>query len=119
MTQQNSNIWKTVGITTFVILSLFFTYFVFNNSNTYKKEINVLKHELDSLNKILENRVDKDSILYYIDEQRAMDFAINKLNIKIDSINRTKYEKKIDYSILSLDSNVVILSRNLSSEDSD
>ena len=111
-----SNTWKTVGISTFVVLALFFVYFVFNNTNTYKQEINVLKQEKQALEQKLSNSVNKDSILYLLSEQEILNIVIKSMQNKLDSISKIKYEKIPDYNLISLDSNVVILSRKLSSE---
>lgn len=114
--EKSNSTTKNIGIATIIFLALFFVYFTFNNSNTYKKEINSLNEEIIVLEGVLKNSVPKDSILFYLDKQILLNLEITKLLFKIDSIQKIKYEKTIDYYSISIDSNISILSNRLSKE---
>ena len=115
MPDKSNNAWKNVGIGAVMFLAFFFAYFTFNNSNSYKKQIKSLESEKKHLEEKLENSVNKDSILYFIKEQESLEFIINILQSKIDSIKDKRYEKT-NYTTISVDSNIIILSKKLSSE---
>lgn len=111
MKDNKSNIWKNIGITTTIVLSMFLAYFLFSNSNTYKKEIKSLETTIDSLEQSLENKVDRDSIMKMLDEQELLNILLKKSNKKIDSLKKENTNENItDYYSISIDSNIVILS---------
>jgi len=121
MKKQKSKIFKNIGIALIVFLVLFFIYFTFSNTNSYKKEIN----QLNKVKITLEHRIDsiqfeivQDSIEY----TREIELLIKK--IKADSIlfeqaKKDYYEKEHNYVYnISIDSNIELFTRLLSSKNS-
>jgi len=111
MKDNKSDIWKNIGITTTIVLSIFLAYFLFSNNNTYKKEIKSLDTTIYVLEKDLEGKVDRDSIMKMLDEQELLNILLERSNKKIDSLKKEKIdENNTDYYSISIDSNIVILS---------
>lgn len=102
-----------------VFLVCFLSVSIYIYRNTYIKEIKSLikdKNELQDSLMIIKSGVNPE----YNHEQMLETLeSLETYKRKFDSvINSVKYEKEnIDFSVLSIDSNIIILSRNLSKED--
>lgn len=112
MAVKQKNSWQTVVLILFAFLSIFFVVSIKNSNTSHKKEISLLQTEKNELQEKLDNSVSKDSVLFYLLQQKQLLEIIHGLNIQIDSLNKIQYEST-DFNKLPLDSNVVILSRNL------
>jgi hypothetical protein len=117
-TSKNSNsIFKTIGISFVVLIILFVVYSLGSNNISYKKEIKLLKTDINTLQEKLNNSVDRDSIMNLVLDTDSLNQIIMDLNKKMTNQNK-KNEKTNRFINLPIDSNVVILSRYLSEEDS-
>lgn len=116
--KKQSNAFRNIVIVLLTFLSVYFIVSIKSNTNTYREEINLLELKIDSLNQVLSTRVPKDSIMYYLSEQETSNQQIQILNKSIENLKKRYNERKItDFSTLSNDSNIAILTRFLSRED--
>lgn len=111
--QSKSSFSQTIVIILLIGLSLYFVISIKNGNYSHKEEIKLLEQEKTALQKELENRVDKDSILYYLTEQKKLEEIINGLQVDIDFLEKIKYED-IDFTKLSIDSNLVLFTKYIS-----
>lgn len=117
--KKKSNLIQKVFIGLFAFLAIYFVISVKNSNTSYKEEIKELNKEKSKLVEKLGDSVYKDSILFYLTEQGDLNLVISGLNKKIDSLNNIEYEEGIDFSYLSIDSNVVIFARKFSENNPD
>jgi ABC-type multidrug transport system fused ATPase/permease subunit len=111
------DIWPTIASTLLIILIVIIL-FSNQSSNKYRGEIKSLEKEKEELlNKLNEYTVSIDTFRLYQDSLYDSVATINTLTeeiIKLKEENESKVY--IDFSNISIDSNVVILSRNLSQD---
>ena len=115
--KNSSNTFKTIGISFVVLIILFVVYSLGSNNISYKKEIKLLKNNINTLNEKLANSVDRDSIMNLVLDTDSLNKVIMELNHKMTNQNQ-KNEKSSYFNNLPIDSNIVILSKYLSTEDS-
>ena len=115
--KNSSNTFKTIGISFVVSIILFVVYSLGSNNISYKKEIKLLKSNINTLNEKLSNSVDRDSIMNLVLDTDSLNKIIMDLNNKMTNQNK-KNEKSNRFNNLPIDSNIVILSKYLSKEDS-
>lgn len=109
--------FKTIGISFVTLIILFVVYSLGSNNISYKKEIKLLKNDINTLNEKLANSVDRDSIMSLVLDADSLNKVIMELNYKMTNQNQ-KNEKSNYFNNLPIDSNIVILSKYLSTEDS-
>lgn len=114
---KSSSTFKTIGISFVTLIILFVVYSLGSNNISYRKEIKLLKNDINTLNEKLANSVDRDSIMNLVLDADSLNKVIMELNHKMTNQNQ-KNEKSSYFNNLPIDSNVVILSRYLSKEDS-
>ena len=115
--KNSSNTFKTIGISFVTLIILFVVYSLGSNNISYKKEIKLLKNDINTLNEKLANSVDRDSIMSLVLDADSLNKIIMELNHKMTNQNQ-KNEKNNHFNNLPIDSNIVILSKYLSEEDS-
>ena len=115
--KKSSNTFKTIGISFVTLIILFVVYSLGSNNISYKKEIKLLKNDINTLNEKLSNSVDRDSIMNLVLDADSLNKVIMELNHKMTNQNQ-KNEKNNHFNNLPIDSNIVILSEYLSQEDS-
>ena len=115
--KNSSNTFKTIGISFVTLIILFVVYSLGSNNISYKKEIKLLKNDINTLNEKLANSIDRDSIMSLVLDADSLNKVIMELNHKMTNQNQ-KNEKNNHFNNLSIDSNIVILSEYLSQEDS-
>ena len=115
--KKSNNVFKTVGISFVTLIILFIVYSLGSNNVSYKKEIKLLKNDINTLNEKLANSVDRDSIMSLVLDADSLNKIIMELNHKMTNQNQ-KNEKNNHFNNLPIDSNIVILSEYLSQEDS-
>lgn len=111
------DLWPTIASSLLIILIVIIL-FSNQSSNKYKGEIKTLEKEKEELlDKFNNYTISVDTFKMYQDSLYDSLAAIDMLN---DEINKLREENEnkvyIDYSNISIDSNVVILSRNLSQD---
>ena len=116
-TPKNTNTFKTIGISFVTLIILFVVYSLGSNNISYKKEIKLLKNDINMLNEKLANSIDRDSIMSLVLDADSLNKVIMELNHKMTNQNQ-KNEKNNHFNNLPIDSNIVILSEYLSQEDS-
>lgn len=115
--KNSSSTFKTIGISFVTLIILFVVYSLGSNNISYKKEIKLLKNDINTLNEKLANSVDRDSIMNLVLDADSLNKVIMELNHKMKNQNK-KNEKSNYFNNLPIDSNIVILSKYLSKEDS-
>lgn len=115
--KNSSSTFKTIGISFVTLIILFVVYSLGSNNISYKKEIKLLKNDINTLNEKLANSVDRDSIMNLVLDADSLNKVIMELNHKMTNQNQ-KNEKSNYFNNLPIDSNIVILSKYLSTEDS-
>lgn len=115
--KNSSNTFKTIGISFVTLIILFVVYSLGSNNISYKKEIKLLKNDINTLNEKLANSIDRDSIMSLVLDADSLNKVIMELNHKMTNQNQ-KNEKNNHFNNLPIDSNIVILSEYLSQEDS-
>lgn len=113
MLDKKDNTFKHIVIGLLTFLSVYFAISLYNNRNTYSEEIKSLQQEKEVLEKQLKNRVEIDSILSICNELDSLQ------ELLVDKFKEMENEKvNIDLHTISIDSNIVILSKYLSEKDS-
>lgn len=111
---KKTDISQIVMIVLLVLLGAYFVVNIQDSKSSYREEITSLEQTRDALEEKLENSVDKDSILYYLEEQGKLESVVSELNKIVDSLKYMNDEEYVDFNQLSIDSNIVILTRYLS-----